>query len=1562
MGTLYECLREARLEQFYPAFQANSITRSEDLINLGMPEFFALGITANEDVRRLVELVNIIKDVHSSGFSASPAAQRRTAGQRQAQGNSPNVDISEAESARGPSHARGRGRTGNRPHQSQYESSASATDPRHEFGESDVRDRVPNFSAASYLDMMQYMSESSQSDDADGDDSDEEPYLQPPMHMVPRAVSASHAVRSSVTRTPGAAERVKPKGYNYGVPKVSTPSKAKPSRAGGGRGARDRDDKIKVCVRKRPLTRRELRAKDEDIVAVESTTTLIVNEPKLAVDLKAYTLQHEFIFDEVFHESCSNEDVYTRAARPLISCIFNGGTATCFAYGQTGAGKTHTMLGDEETPGLYLLAGRDIFSIISSGQHGRGLHVWISFFEIYCGQLFDLLNRRNRVHPREDGSRQVCIAGLTETEATDVKSLVQTLQYGNSVRSKGSTGVNPDSSRSHAILQLDIRNSEDVKVGKISFIDLAGSERASDVTDSDKQTRMEGAEINQSLLALKECIRSIDQDSRHTPFRQSKLTHILKDSFIGNSRTCMIANISPSQSACENTLNTLRYADRVKELKRDSLRSSTVSQAMNLLMNIPPTAPSIFHPSNVLSTSTPMRPQAQARRERQSRPPAPERNDITLDLSETPIRGHNLPRRSAAREVAQRAQHASPGQGADRPGDAVSPPIACVATAQTGTSSRYSALAASAASHGSAVPPPDASPSESDHTDTDSNNMTHQTLKLAPGLRDRRNTVAGSMDTEFDFPTSDFNNPEEFNDLNHPQPKEQKAESRGVQNPIEQSPVAASGAETASPTVVHVSETRRPVLKPVVYRSVDVEADTASPSNMQVARHKFQASAVSSPKISQYPPSVKRAPLVKELFSSDESINDEDLLADGPSIDHYNTMNNLAAPPSTQTNASALPLHSSRGNITNKRLMVPQPADSSDLTKFSQRPSLQPAQHETTNDLSHRPSQFSQASTAAASAAHYTTTANHKHPTAYRAGEKSPSTRRKSPNMRSPTRHEPKHPLENDLSAESKASPEERRGGRTHLSRQSPYSLEHTPHPPASPPSGRHPSPPTPDRGHSGTAVEVPQPGAALKQPADEVCGSTRVRKYSDSSDTKVQLRRASGSPTGDKSDDSTETIRASLSDQGQGGYRRYRDTDRASMRKERSDPMLALDLQRKKQTLPDPQSISKRLTRNNMPKTGLSHRDPGGGGGGSSWKVIHDQFPSPKSGAGLTPPPSDHSGLGQGDRLGCGSQSEPSSLGHETGGETGFPGQNQEALDPSPGHAAGEWPEQHFSDGGGQSKPRSAVRSRDGRHRRSPGHGDSSAQANIASKDSPGDMAAARLEAPPTSQQAIVTQMPQIPFPVPVNTCRMDSSANNKASPKPEHQAAAHFRAAAKDLTHRNSAMEMEKLGPGVTFSPIHPYPVTMAGTRVVTEPATSSSVLFQPTPVSVSSASPFSSVAEHTPKDECPEPVRKARSELISAHEDQLANITSLCKQEMRLLLNAKNGKRGFEDYVRRVSDILQQKMTAIAALQGQISYYRSNHYSHPASSTSRQSVAASVSESSGTDKVATSYRQQP
>ncbi|XVE70350.1 hypothetical protein DITRI_Ditri10aG0065600 [Diplodiscus trichospermus] len=356
--------------------------------------------------------------------------------------------------------------------------------------------------------------------------------------------------------------------------------------------------KIKVVVRKRPLNKKEIAKKEEDIIRIESNSNaLTVHEKKLKVDLTEYVEKHEFVFDAVLNEDVSNEEVYSETVEPIVPLIFNRTKATCFAYGQTGSGKTYTM------QPLPLKASQDIVRLMYHTYRNQGFQLFVSFFEIYGGKVFDLLNDRKKLCMREDGKQQVCIVGLQEYKVLDVQTIKELIEKGNATRSTGTTGANEESSRSHAILQLAIKRSADGSetkparlVGKLSFIDLAGSERGADTTDNDKQTRMEGAEINKSLLALKECIRALDNDQGHIPFRGSKLTEVLRDSFVGDSRTVMISCISPSSGSCEHTLNTLRYADRVKSLskgnnsKRDMLSSSSnlgESTALPLASSLP---------------------------------------------------------------------------------------------------------------------------------------------------------------------------------------------------------------------------------------------------------------------------------------------------------------------------------------------------------------------------------------------------------------------------------------------------------------------------------------------------------------------------------------------------------------------------------------------------------------------------------------------------------------------------------------------------------------------------------------------------------------------------------------------------------------------------------------------------------------------------------------------------------------------------------------------------------------------------------------------------------------
>ncbi|XP_040977298.1 kinesin-like protein KIF2A isoform X2 [Aquila chrysaetos chrysaetos] len=330
--------------------------------------------------------------------------------------------------------------------------------------------------------------------------------------------------------------------------------------------------RICVCVRKRPLNKKETLMKDLDVITIPSKDVVMVHEPKQKVDLTRYLENQTFRFDYAFDDTASNEMVYRFMAQPLVETIFERGMATCFAYGQTGSGKTHTMGGDflgrnqDCSKGIYTLAARDVFLMLKKPNYNKlELQVYATFFEIYSGKVFDLLNRKTKLRVLEDGKQQVQVVGLQEREVKCVEDVLKLTEIGNSCRTSGQTSANAHSSRSHAVFQIILRRKGKLH-GKFSLIDLAGNERGADTFSADRQIQLEGAEINKSLLALKECIRALGQNKPHTPFRASKLTQVLRDSFIReNSRTCMIATVSPGMASCENTLSTLRYANRVKE-------------------------------------------------------------------------------------------------------------------------------------------------------------------------------------------------------------------------------------------------------------------------------------------------------------------------------------------------------------------------------------------------------------------------------------------------------------------------------------------------------------------------------------------------------------------------------------------------------------------------------------------------------------------------------------------------------------------------------------------------------------------------------------------------------------------------------------------------------------------------------------------------------------------------------------------------------------------------------------------------------------------------------------
>ncbi|CEG42895.1 kinesin-like protein [Plasmopara halstedii] len=323
------------------------------------------------------------------------------------------------------------------------------------------------------------------------------------------------------------------------------------------------DSKITICVRKRPVNVKEVKKHDYDAVTCLNPMA-IVHDCKLKVDgITKYLDSNAFNFDHTFDENATNQSVYMYTAQPLVRFVFHdGGHATVFAYGQTGSGKTHTMQGIQSQIAADVFAQADEFV-----RRGYPLDICVSFFEIYGGRCQDLLHQQV-LTIREDGAGEVQIVDLGEVQPQNTEELLQVISRGNSLRTTHATELNDVSSRSHCICQINLRDKGTGRLhGKLSLIDLAGSERGEDTKNHNRQRRMESAEINRSLLALKECFRALDSGVRtHIPFRASKLTQVLKDSFVNSkARTVMIAAVSPCASSSDHTLNTLRYADRVKE-------------------------------------------------------------------------------------------------------------------------------------------------------------------------------------------------------------------------------------------------------------------------------------------------------------------------------------------------------------------------------------------------------------------------------------------------------------------------------------------------------------------------------------------------------------------------------------------------------------------------------------------------------------------------------------------------------------------------------------------------------------------------------------------------------------------------------------------------------------------------------------------------------------------------------------------------------------------------------------------------------------------------------------
>ncbi|XP_073727256.1 kinesin family member 4 isoform X5 [Misgurnus anguillicaudatus] len=329
---------------------------------------------------------------------------------------------------------------------------------------------------------------------------------------------------------------------------------------------------VRVALRCRPLVPKEINE------GCQCCLNFVPGEPQVIVgNDKAFT------YDFVFDPTTEQEEVFTTAVSPLLSGLFKGYHATVLAYGQTGSGKTFSMGGtytseqeNEPTVGVIPRVIRRIFQEKAKCADCEFV-LAVSYLEIYNEEILDLLctsKDKPVISIREDPKEGIKIVGLTEKEVSTAHEMVGCLELGNSARTVGSTAMNAASSRSHAIFTISLEqrrkgDKSDIMISKLHLVDLAGSERQKK-TKAEGDRLKEGISINRGLLSLGNVISALGDESKKgtfVPYRDSKLTRLLQDSLGGNSHTLMIACISPADSNIEETINTLRYADRARKIK-----------------------------------------------------------------------------------------------------------------------------------------------------------------------------------------------------------------------------------------------------------------------------------------------------------------------------------------------------------------------------------------------------------------------------------------------------------------------------------------------------------------------------------------------------------------------------------------------------------------------------------------------------------------------------------------------------------------------------------------------------------------------------------------------------------------------------------------------------------------------------------------------------------------------------------------------------------------------------------------------------------------------------------
>ncbi|CAM9150111.1 unnamed protein product, partial [Phaeothamnion confervicola] len=347
-------------------------------------------------------------------------------------------------------------------------------------------------------------------------------------------------------------------------------------------------DRVQVVVRLRPLSQRERDEGRTSIIDID-TALLQVGIRNLGRDdhpPKAFT------YDAVYDVTTTQRQFYEESCYDVIEGVMEGYNGTIFAYGQTGCGKTHTMQGYNDPPdqrGVVPLAFDHVFENIKVATSTTFL-VRCSYLEIYNEEIRDLLglDSKKKLELKEDPNKGVYAKDLCQVIVSDQAAINRLMGQGQQNRTVGSTLMNQTSSRSHSIFTIVVEmndvgedGKEHIRVGKLNLVDLAGSERQSKTGASGDRLK-EGCKINLSLSALGNVISALvdGKGAKHVPYRDSKLTRLLQDSLGGNTKTLMVAAISPADNSYEETLSTLRYANRAKNIKNKARINEDPKDAM----------------------------------------------------------------------------------------------------------------------------------------------------------------------------------------------------------------------------------------------------------------------------------------------------------------------------------------------------------------------------------------------------------------------------------------------------------------------------------------------------------------------------------------------------------------------------------------------------------------------------------------------------------------------------------------------------------------------------------------------------------------------------------------------------------------------------------------------------------------------------------------------------------------------------------------------------------------------------------------------------------------------